>query len=396
MNKLLYTILLSVVFASCENDIDFNGEDSRGTFCLNAFLNAGDTTHVISFSTTDYTTTHEVSGAVLRLYINDVLASESVTETPYYFSNSNVLHGVFRPGDHVRVEAEYQGRKATSEGIVPQPPKAQAIKGAIVQFSYGNDGFREAGQSIALTFSVTDTDASQTNYYRITCGTADSIASPLMLDPDPESRDYYIFFSTEWNELQRKYLPEASGTDALFESTTNFVKPDCDFTHAEVPSLTDEESNTKMEDFDFIMPTIKNKYHVMNDKRFSGSAQQMTLYKNYYRYSTDYFYHGYTYNLTNEQIAAIAPQYFLDGVVRIIAIDADQYYYLKLLNSIDSDYYSDDENVLSGTIKVPSNVSGGTGNVFLSASTEIYIRTLDGVQCTLSEPTYYNEPAYEE
>ncbi len=70
------------------------------------------------------------------------------------------------------------------------------------------------------------------------------------------------------------------------------------------------------------------------------------------------------------------PQPVVGGSVKdvdVYSITEDEYYYLKVLNARGPDSYFDfeDDYSLTGDVKLPSNVTGGSGNIFLNARTSL-------------------------
>lgn len=373
MNKTIYILLSLVAFiiCRCKNDIDLPTDKTLGVLCINGFLNANDTVHNVRVTLTDYFTPKEVKNAKVKLFVNGALVSESYSNQGDGLYTYAKLRGVIRPGDRVQVEASYNGKVATSDGIVPQPPQNITATGKFTDFYIDKDGHRKTdNNAISMTINITDADQ-QSNYYRLDCGYSDSIALPKveMVEENEYYKIYnYYHFNTSWSSISwSNYLDKEDSV--LYETYIN--TPSTDFYYYDAPSLTDEESDIEIEDLDFIMPTIENKYRIMNDSRFSGSIGQLNTYIELkYSELKSKYQCSYTYDLTDEQIQAIAPILNIKGIVRLTAIDAHQYYYLKVLNAISSDYYSD-YSELTGSVKIPSNVSGGSGNIFLSASTEI-------------------------
>ena len=65
------------------------------------------------------------------------------------------------------------------------------------------------------------------------------------------------------------------------------------------------------------------------------------------------------------------PQYTVTSYVRIRSINKTAYHYFKALNLYKSDNYSE---TLSGSMKFPSNVNGGTGIIVFCSETNKIIR----------------------
>ena len=399
MIKKIYILgMATMAMCGCENDIDLPTDNALGILCINGYINAGDSVHTISVSLTGYNEPQVAHNAKVMLYVNGSLTSEGIVYSGgehglYSLYDSEVeLYGIINPGDRVQVVATYNGQTAQSDGIVPQPPQNVTATGKFVDYYIDNEGHRNIdNNAICLNISMTD-DGSQANYYRLACGYSDSIVMPTIQVEEQDEytktiQQYHFLYS--WNYISVSPYREDEEDDELksYYYETKIGWTSTEFYYYDVPALTDEESNMKIEDLDFIMPNIENKYRIMSDKRFSGSTLLLTTYVKTYDLKSKYVAYGSRYNLTDEQIQSLAPILYAKGVVRLTAIDADQYYYIKVLNAIESDYYSD-YSELTGSVKIPSNVSGGSGNIFLTASTDIEVSILEDYQSELEVENY--------
>jgi hypothetical protein len=72
-------------------------------------------------------------------------------------------------------------------------------------------------------------------------------------------------------------------------------------------------------------------------------------------------------------ISYYAPHCTHRNYVDVYSITEDEYYYLKVLNARgpDSFYEFDSDFSLTGDVKLPSNVKGGTGNIFVSSCVKL-------------------------
>lgn len=380
MKKLIYIFwsFVAIVLLSCEHDISLPSGGAIGVLCINGYLHAGESAHYISVSKTDYDGfSTDVYGAEAKMYVNDQLVGTSVYHSD--INNKLYFYHNISSGDKVRFEVRYKDQLATYEGIVPQAPTGIECEGSVADYSYNSDGNRENYfNSARLMLKFTDSGHAN-NYYRIACGYRDSIVMPFTYNTNDTV--YYFYYDVRWKGISSGYRNYDYQTDKYIDTTyttySNVSEPNSEFYYQEAPSLTDEESSVEMEDFDFMVPSIENKYRIMSNKRFRNSSCDMVIYKTIdsYAFNMKYNYREAYYNLSNEQCEAISPRLFLDAVVRVEAIDADQYYFLKVLNALESDYYSD-YSELTGAVRIPSNVSGGTGNIFLSAYGDVKVSIL--------------------
>jgi hypothetical protein len=62
------------------------------------------------------------------------------------------------------------------------------------------------------------------------------------------------------------------------------------------------------------------------------------------------------------------------------SISENQFYYMKALNVVESENY-EDMSLLSGAMKIPSNVNGGSGNICITTNTVLEFTVFDNYDC---------------
>ena len=94
----------------------------------------------------------------------------------------------------------------------------------------------------------------------------------------------------------------------------------------------------------------------------------------YQNYPEKYYYNNQDYGEKPlHDISFYAPHYTHRNYVDIYSITDDEYYYIKVLNARGprSNYEYESDFSLTGDVKLPSNVKGGTGNIFVQSCTRV-------------------------
>ena len=383
---LVLAFLVAISFTGCENDIDLKANNTSGILCINGSLCAGKTDNVVNVALTGKKEVTYVSDAKVVVSVNGVEVEtingnqnnsyvyDVYTET-YYNNGDYNITAKFNPGDHVQIDVYYNNQHAYGGGIVPQP-----IKEASMQVGFKeNVPFKYDMWSIDYNYSdmstmeitITDPDASQKNYFRLETTQSDSIK--MRIDEEKHFLSPYGWRIEEiYDDSDVKNGLVAYGHCNTYNNWEFYFDND--------PILSAEEVKNQDSDISF-MSAVSNVYKIFNDNFFNGSTATINAMlrvmsgNGFDNYKPEKYYWndqewGYK---TLHDIDYYAPRCTHRNHAKVYSISEDEYYYLKVLNARGPDSYFDfnEDMSLTGDVKLPSNVSGGTGNIFLSSRIEI-------------------------
>ena len=133
---------------------------------------------------------------------------------------------------------------------------------------------------------------------------------------------------------------------------------------------------------------VENTYRVFSDNLFNNSTARLTA-KVWCPYKvpdpTDWKYEEEY--LTDEENALAGIFYNWHLTVKLQSISEQQYYYLRAMNAITSSAY-DELSSLTGAMKVPTNVHGGSGNFSVSTQTTVTLTVIDNYRLPYKETIY--------
>ncbi len=321
------TALLAILLCGCNNDIPFNLKENPPQLVMNALLQVDNQHNSLYLSLTGQVYPTPVTDATVKVHINGQL-TETVHARPtgdtLVYPNQYIIGSAFKPGDVVRIDAITADGKhhAWAEDVVPHPidpiEKVDTTTRYMVKYS---------SMTKYLQYKITFRDR-------------------------PNERNYYRLI-VETRVEEQKTLD--NGKDTIIHYSG------CSFINREDIVLTDGQPTTNADADNGFFDVVENIYNVFDDSRFTNTAYTMTVYNqanNIYNYS----YNDVTHVKK-------------DVIIHLLSITEAEYYYLKSLNTLDSDAY--DESI-GEPIRLPSNVNGGTGIVgFSSERTYPRIRILD-------------------
>ncbi len=317
-------IIAASLFASCKNDLELDGKYTKRVLSVNGYINADSTLNRLLVAWTDRNHPIPINDATLQITVNgqprQTIGHSSDEEGNY------LIDGKLNPGDHVRIDVTTADRSqhAYIEDIVPQPiEKIDELKAEFVKnVRYiANNGMRSTADmyKIALQFR----DNARTDYYRLTTTIYQTIKQRKVYPWEPDPQEPY----------QYKEIP-----------------PSTDYVATEDPVMMEGKVLTPNSDFDFANGgSIVNRYGIFNDLAFNGTDCRINIYQQLDMYT-----------LLNEPESPLT--YSVDLGITLSSFTPTAYYYLKAMNMRRSSYY-EDNNDLTGPIKMPSNVNGGTGIV---------------------------------
>lgn len=310
------TALLVTLLCGCNNEIPFNLKENPPKLIMNALISSDSKKNTLHLSLTGQVHTTAVTDATVEVRINGQL-TETVYARPASGTdkspNQYIITSTFKPSDVVRIDAMTADGQhhAWAEDIVPQPiepiEKVDTATKHVTNYNY---------MQKLMQYKIKFRDR-------------------------PNERNYYRLQVEEYTVEQRK-TEEGKDTTVIFR-TYNVV-------NREDVVLTDGQPTTNADTNNGLFDVAENIYNVFDDARFTDTSYTMTVYN---QSNT-----GYSWNLNEVTHVKV------DVIIRILSITKTEYYYLKSLNTLDSDSF--DES-LGEPIRFPSNVNGGTGIVGFSS-----------------------------
>ena len=317
--SLLMFIALMLIPSSCKNDIDLNIQNESPRLCLLGYIHADSTSNELLVALTDAVNPQRISNADVRVSVNGEFRQQG--DPIDYAEGWYQVGGPFKVGDVVRIDVEAHGQHAYVEETVPRP--------------------------LALAPSVTLRRDDRTEHVRIA------------IDDDATRDDYYRLVLEEFivDRFEQYRMWEHTWEVSYFN---HHEKADYDCTSD--PILMD--GHTLVDDMDFDMPSIgavENRYGIFSDHMFVGERGTLNVSMTWpywmfdgEQYDPDYYRRTYSSDLR----------------VTVESITSAEFYYLKAMNTKESDIY-DDNSDLTGPMRMPSNVHGGTGMVGFRTSRSI-------------------------
>lgn len=310
------TALLAILFCGCNNELPFSLKENPPKLVINALLHVDSPRNNLYLSLTGQLHPTAVADATVEVRVNGQL-TETVYATPpsdkLYHRNQYAITSTFKPGDVVRIDAMTADGKhhAWAEETVPYPIEA-----------------------IEKVDTVTKYMATY-NY------TQKYLQYKIKFRDRPNERNYYRLVVETLIKVQHT-LDNGKDSTAYFSESS--------FINREDIVLTDGRPTTSADTDNGLFDVVENIYNVFDDSRFMNTSYTMTIYNT--ANDPNYVYYN---NITHVK---------KDVIIHILSITETEYYYLKSLNTLDSDAY--DESI-GEPIRFPSNVNGGTGIVGFSS-----------------------------
>ncbi len=341
---------ISLLLGSCKNDIDIDLSNVKSQLTLNGYINADSTTNTLYVSLTGIHHPTEVNNATVKVTVNGQLR-ETVTSTQDNRGNY-ILNGKLNPGDIVRIDVTTDdgSHHAYIEETVPQPiQKLENITCRIVNDKRViSDFYGTRNEDMYnLKVDITD-DAAESNFYHIALKVYTS----------------YLMSEKKWGEnlitqklmgVQNYYTEQLYLADDPIIMEGKVLQPSTDLDIASTSN-------------------IPNKYGVFNDAIMNGQTNTLSIYNpiGWLNEETD----NSCQELNNPNIYSHfqCTQKNCDLQLILSSYTPSAYYYLKAMNFKESVFY-DDNSDLTGPVKLPSNVKGGTGlvGVFTSKALALHL-----------------------
>jgi hypothetical protein len=420
MKKYIFIIaaFAMMMLPACENDIDAEIENMEGVLCLNANLIAESDTNFVHVSRTSRTKPVAVTNAVVKLYVNDNLVEtvtdcysvtyrsiynheifddemgwinveEEITRTDTVWG-TYMLKSNFKPGDVVRVEVESGGQHVWAEDVAPRKIENPTVTHTYAHVPNSQSGVsRTSYDKATLDISFNDVSA-RADYYRFALYSEYYVetGSYDWLNP----YQIRIFQVDSILSYARKHYESAILKDDevyyLVRQKHSYQRGYSEYSYRSCPILSEGEAQSSNGDeddsFDLLTSDVKNIYHVFSDNLFNNSTAQLSVADWCPNMIPDAQNRRYGSEYTDEERKPVGDFYNWTITVKLQSISEQQYYYLRALNAVKSSYY-DEMSSLSGGMKVPSNVHGGSGNFSVATQTTVVVPIIVN-----HKPPYYD------
>ena len=328
---------------ACEHDMDIRTDDEQQQLSLHGYLSADSAVNRLAVVMTGVKQATVVHQAHVEVYVNGEFREKCYAEDGED-GRRYLITTPFCPGDRVRIDVTSSDgmHHAYVEETVPQPVSAITdIKAELVK-----------GHKFLSEFGYIDE-------------TADAFELKLTFADNPDRTDFYRFASPLVDATSEHRYSDPEG--GYFEDFDRVVVP-VTFDCTQDPILM--EGNTIKPSSDLDLPTVGNiinRYGVFTDRLFRDREASLCVYLPL-KYNLTGFDNAYDYG-------TIITLESGEAAISVESITESEYYYLKALNTSESETY-DENSDLTGPIRLPSNVHGGTGLVGFSASAS--------VKCTLT------------
>jgi len=414
--------------SACENNVDADLDNIEGVLCLNAYLRTNADTNFVYVSRTSRTNPKTVRDARVELRVNDNLV-ETVTDcykitysallTSEQYDDdlgwinveerqtktdtvwgTYMLRSKFNVGDNVRVDVFSGDQHVWAEDIAPRK-----IEPPTVSYTYTHVSNNETGYSskendrVSLEISFNDVSA-DADYYRLAIrsdfyGVNAFVGYLYASDFDLNTKDEIIDYARK-NLNPHVFRNETdTSIDVYYLSRNVFHRWQRydDYGYSRCPILSEGESQSSKDDgesdFEFITGDVKNTYRVFSDKMFNGSTARLNV-TDWAPYDVpdheNYPFQEFEIPELNDSVGSF---YNWQLTLKLQTISEQQYYYLRALNAIESSAY-DEMSGLSGAMKIPTNVHGGSGNFCVTTTTIVKVPILKNYR----PPFYDTEPLY--
>ena len=322
MKKIFVIVMSTALFAACDNPLEYKPENKADELIVNAFLDAGENSHMVQLAVSSTEYVKPVEKAELRFYVNGELKAKAseLEDLEWYGDTAGKgmrFEASFKAGDVLRLEVDADGRfSAYNEQVVPPAPTVSSIDTVRVSETsneeYGTEYLR-------FDFRVRDAGPEE-DYFRIKI---DSYAEAVFYDKDGK----------ELKSDSRKWMSS--------------LRIDND------PILNGGYINSGSDDFGLEIGT-RNTYCVFSDMQFSGASATLCpmTYANTF---------GGIPPMPEGAESAVVENY---AIATIQSLPQRYFYYMKALNMLQDG--SDD--LALEDVQIADNVEGGIGFVGVSNS----------------------------
>ncbi|MDD4992756.1 MAG: DUF4249 domain-containing protein [Paludibacter sp.] len=325
MNIKTYISLLffTVLFVSCERDIEFNGEITNPLVAVNSFVTPDSTVSAYislsRFFLQDSIDFQSIKNADVNLWVNGVL-KEKLTS-----GNNGIYKGTYKPtaADQIKLTVNVpQMQQVSATTSFTQAPVVLSIDTQKVVLS-----------KEVLFWNLNSTDTLCVKYkYKVNY--------KLTFKDNADLKNYYrlivkyISYEGVWNNNTNK-------VDTIIDERTTQYSA-FDFTDVVSGNTKDPLSDEGTSPVGTLLSNVENKYHVFSDDIFNGKTYVL-------EFST-----GVTRNVRDINYGTLTDVKH-KVYINLQSISKDYYLYLKTRAA------SSASNFFSEPVKVHNNIDGGVG-----------------------------------
>ena len=375
MKKLLIILSILTLATSCKEDIELKATNTVGVLCANGFIFTDSDTNYIFVSETGMQRATKINDARIELSVNG--AVKEIITAADTVAGRYPIKTVLHDGDEVRFDIFHGDKHAYSEGVMPTKISDFGVDYTIEKDRPYHEYYDEQPYYADMfRFNLKFNDiSSDNNFYRLYTQTkcTKTFQRPFY-DQIPVT--FVDENDIEWQSMR----------DTMYTITeTNNIHTELNYEGELL--LTDEAFNVESE----FMDGIDNECHVFKNARFAGGKCNMKYYK---IAEIDYEYNDNRYKKSviipetvvfheEDSSDLWLPTYYYAETVGIESINDDAYYYYKAINNYRAGTFDNQE--LTGSVKMRSNVTGGSGNIILTSRITKTIVIYDNVT---SKPVY--------
>lgn len=342
MKNLLIILSILTLATACTEDIDLNAKNTVGVLCANGFIYTDSDINFIFVTETGMERATKINDARVELSING--------ETKEIVTSADTVAGrypittILRDGDKVRFDIYHGNKHAYSEGVMPTK---------ISDFG--------------IDYTI-EKDRPYYEYYDEKPYYADMFRFNLNFNDISADKNYYRLY-TETN-CSKTY----QYTYTMYDRDSTVTTQQTDVISAKLNYegellLTDEAFKVETE----MMDGIDNECHVFKNARFAGGKCNMKYYKIAgldYSYKDDQYKPSVIIPETEEFHEEDSSdlnhtKYYYAETIGIESINEDAYYYYKAVNNYRAGTFDNQE--ITGSVKMHTNVIGGSGNIVLTS-----------------------------
>ncbi|MBP5503598.1 MAG: DUF4249 family protein [Bacteroidales bacterium] len=342
MKNLLIILSILTLATACTEDIDLNAKNTVGVLCANGFIYTDSDINFIFVTETGMERATKINDARVELSVNG--------ETKEIVTSADTVAGrypittILRDGDKVRFDIYHGNKHAYSEGVMPTK---------ISDFG--------------IDYTI-EKDRPYHEYYDEKPYYADMFRFNLNFNDISADKNYYRLY-TETN-CSKTY----QYTYTIYDRDSTVTTQQTDVISAKLNYegellLTDEAFKVETE----MMDGIDNECHVFKNARFAGGKCNMKYYKIAgldYSYKDDQYKPSVIIPETEEFHEEDSSdlnhtRYYYAETIGIESINEDAYYYYKAVNNYRAGTFDNQE--ITGSVKMHTNVIGGSGNIVLTS-----------------------------
>ena len=346
MKKNIIILPLLGLLAACSNPLDYQSGQPASVIAMNAMLRTAETPHTVWMSVSHVNELSTMENAKLTCYINDQLVAEvteDLTEDEKhlqdayfyrYYARPYRFNAEIKPGDKVRLEADWYGLHASVTAVAPQAPVLAAV----------------------------DTVRTDKSPYSSEEATYSALLCRLRLEDRPgESNWYRLCVSYEADGKDGVGTPEESPAHWQGGMPFSYYKDEILNDGFRTPD--DDKAMSSL--FDLLSGHIYSKYCIFSDKAFADRTADVEI-----NIFDDYLSRPWLVGAWEEDKEITRLRLKFD----LLSLPYEEYHHLWSLTNAQNTGL--DWSILSEPVRLPDNVQGGLGLVTVASVSSV---TLDPV-----------------